>query len=185
MARPCLWLGWMLISVVLSMQAQQAPSDAATKEDVLRLFDVMQIRQQMRQIMESVSQQTKAMTHATIRKQNPQITDPELARMDQIADESMKDFPIEGMLEDVLPVYQKHLTKTDVAAMIGFYSSGTGKKLLNELPAITAESMEAMSGRLQSQMETTMRRIEQMVESEKASQKKGEHTEPKAVPKQQ
>lgn len=178
MARRALWIG--LLFSLVSMQAQQAPAAAATKEDVLRLFDVMQIRQQMRLVMESVSQQTKAMTHATIRKQNPQITDQQLASLDRIADESMKDFPVEGMLEDVIPVYQKHLTRTDVEAMISFYSSATGKKLLSELPAISAESMQAMSGRLQSQMEATMRRIEQMVESEKASQKKGQQPEKEA-----
>ena len=48
------------------------------------------------------------------------------------------------MLDDMIPVYQKHLTKSDVDEMIKFYSTPTGQKFLREMPAMTAEGMEAM-----------------------------------------
>lgn len=36
------------------------------------------------------------------------------------------------MTEAMVTVYQKHFTKSDVEALIGFYSSPTGQKMLRE-----------------------------------------------------
>ena len=41
---------------------------------------------------------------------------------------------------DMVPVYQKHLSKSDVEEMIKFYSTPTGQKILREMPAMTAEA---------------------------------------------
>ena len=70
--------------------------------------------------------------------------------------------PYDGMLDDMIPVYQKHLSKSDVDAMIGFYSSPTGQKILSELPAITAEGMQAMQPRMRKVMDETSDRMEKM-----------------------
>ena len=57
--------------------------------------------------------------------------------------DSMKNFPIDDLLNAMVPVYQKHYTKGDIDAFVVFYSSPAGQKMLKELPAITAESMQA------------------------------------------
>ncbi len=44
----------------------------------------------------------------------------------------------------MVPAYQKHFTKGDMDALIAFYSTPTGQKVLRELPAVTAEGMQAM-----------------------------------------
>ena len=120
-----------------------AQSDApASHDDVVKLFDVMKIHDQMTMVMASVAKQQQSMIHESVRKRMPQITDEELARLDQFTAEIMKDIPIDGMLQDMIPVYQKHLSKADVDAMSVFYSSPTGQKLLREMPAMTAESMQ-------------------------------------------
>ena len=74
--------------------------------------------------------------------------------------------PIDGMLDDMVPVYQKHLSKTDVDAMVGFYSSPTGQKILGEMPAMTAEGMQAMQPRMRKMMDDAMERIEKMAKEE-------------------
>ncbi len=43
----------------------------------------------------------------------------------------------------MIPIYQRHLTKTDLDAVISFYASPVGQKLLKEQPAMMAESMQA------------------------------------------
>lgn len=158
----------------LAAQAQQSSSSdqPASREHILKLFEVMQVEQQMHNVMEQVLEQTKQMSHEALRSRHPDISAEDLARMDAISEQTMKDFPIAGVLEDMVPVYQKHLSATDVAAMISFYSTPTGQKLLREMPAMTAEGMQAMYPRLQKQMDETMRKVEQMAsqESEKKKQ---------------
>jgi len=51
--------------------------------------------------------------------------------------------PMDEMVDAIIPIYQKHLTKADLAAVTAFYSSPAGQKILKELPAIMSESMQA------------------------------------------
>jgi len=67
----------------------------------------------------------------------------------------------------MIPIYQKHLSKKDVAAMSAFYASDTGQKLLREMPAMTSESMRATAPRMQAIMEKVMNRIEQMAREDR------------------
>jgi uncharacterized protein len=46
-------------------------------------------------------------------------------------------------VDAIVPIYQKHLTKADLEALTQFYGSPVGQKILNEMPAILSESMEA------------------------------------------
>jgi uncharacterized protein len=133
---------------------------AASREDILKLFQVMQIREQMVQVMKQASLQTRAMVHEQLRKENPNITDEQLAKIDARSDQLINTVPIGDMLDDMVPVYQKHLTKADVDAMVSFYSSPTGKKILHEMPAMTAEGMRAMQPRLLKIMDETMKKAQ-------------------------
>jgi len=168
-----------LLLLTTSALAQQTGVDTpATRDDVLQLFSVMNIKQQMRAIMDSMMQQQKSLVHDMARRKNPNVTTEELGRVDRIMDESVKDFPIEGILDDMVPVYQKHLTSADVSAMSAFYSSPTGQKLLREMPAMTSEAMQASYGRLQKQMEAVAERAEKAIKDNE-QRKPG----PKPVPK--
>jgi len=171
----------MVLSVILLTGTLAAAQDVpATKEDVLQLFSIMQINQQMHTMMDAMMKQQKALVHETARRKNPNITQPELNRLDRMMDETIQDFPVEGLLDDMVPVYQKHLNKTDVAAMGTFYSSPTGQKLLREMPAMTSEAMQAAYGRLQKQMETITERIDKAIEQDER-----QNPAPKAKPKSQ
>ena len=50
--------------------------------------------------------------------------------------------PIGEMLDAMVPIYQKHLSKGDLESILAFYSSPVGRKLLREQPAMMQESME-------------------------------------------
>lgn len=153
---------------VTGVLAQQSPvtDPPASKEDVQKLFDIMNLRQQMLLVMDSMVKQQTALMHDTMKKRSPQITDAEIQRLDHAMREMLKEFPYGAMLDDMIPVYQKHLTKTDVAAMTTFYSSATGQKLLREMPAMTAESMQAAYPTMQAHMEKVMNRVEAMAKEE-------------------
>jgi hypothetical protein len=151
---------------------QNAANDSTSREQLMKLFEVMHIRQQMRSVMEGVIKQQASLVRDTMRQRYPQVSEAEMARMNDYMEESLKDLPLDGVLDDMIPVYQKHLTRVDVDAMIEFYSSTTGQKLMQEMPAMTSEGMRAAYPRMQKQMEKVMQRMEEKMK-EQAPKKKG------------
>ena len=83
--------------------------------------------------------------------------------MNKMTDDMLKDFPLEEMLQAMIPVYQKHWTKADVDVMVAFYSTPTGQKIWKELPATMAEVMQAINPIMQKRMGAMMERIQQQV----------------------
>jgi hypothetical protein len=138
-----------------------ANDSAASREDILKLFDVMQVRDQMRQLMRQVTVQMRSMNREQLKKTDPNITAEELAKIDARSEQMIESVPVSDMMDDMIPVYQKHLTKADVDAMIGFYSTPTGQKILHEMPAMAAEGMQALQPRMRKIMDETMRSLPQ------------------------
>ncbi len=144
----------------------------ASREDVQKLFDVMQVRQQMRLTLDVVMKQQREMVHETLKRNDPTITEARLTNYDNEMDAMLKDMPVDGMLDDMIPIYQKHFNNTDIAAMTTFYASPTGQKALHEMPALTSESMQASYGRMQKQMDAVMQKVKRMAADDRAKEKK-------------
>ena len=128
--------------------AQQSAADApASKEDIEKYLDTMHARDMMKSTIDAMTKQMHQITHAQLEKQ-PNLPPDFQARMDKMMDD-MKDLPVEDLIQAMIPSYQKHLTKGDVDALTAFYSSPTGQKILKEMPAMTADAMQAASGIMQ------------------------------------
>lgn len=168
----CLILCFLCISAASQVAVSPASDDPATTEQIQKLFEVMQIRQQSHLMMDSMQKQMQAMSTQTIKARYPQITGAELARANQISEQAFKDLPLDAMLDDMIPIYQKHLNHTDVDAMITFYSSPTGQKLMQQMPEITQEAMQVSYRRMQKQIDAVMDRVEQMEREDKQAQPK-------------
>jgi uncharacterized protein len=162
------------LSAAMGQAAAPAPNNdvPASKEQIEKLFDVMDIRQQSRLMMNSMQQQMHAMTIETIKSRYPEITPAQMERLNRISDDTLKDFPVDAMLDDMVPIYQKHLNQADVDAMIVFYSSPTGKKLMQQLPQITQEAIQASYQRMQKQIDAALKRVEDMVKEEQQNKQK-------------
>ena len=132
--------------------------DTASKEDVKKLFDVMASREQMSQMMQQLFAQMRAMNREQLKKQRPDISEEELARLDRESEELIKNFPLDEMLNDMIPIYQRHFTKSEIDALTAFYSSPPGQKFLHEMPAVTAETMRAVYPRIQEAVQGAMKR---------------------------
>jgi hypothetical protein len=115
--------------------------------------------------------QQATLVRDTMKQRYPQMTEEERAHLNDYVTESMKNLPVDGILDDMIPVYQKHLAEPDVEAMIAFYSSPTGQKLMQEMPAMTSEGLQAAYPRMQKQMEKVMQRVEERMK-EKSPPKK-------------
>jgi len=135
--------------------------DAASKEDVKKLFDVMASREQMTQMMHQLLTQMRSLEREQLKKKHPDITEAELARMDRESEDLLKNFPLDEMLDDMIPIYQRHFTKTEIDALSAFYSSPAGQKFLHEMPAVTAETMRAVYPRIEAEIDTVLKRSEE------------------------
>jgi hypothetical protein len=159
-----LLLGGCVLAVSIYAGAQTTVSvapDAASKEDVRKLFDVMASRQQMAQMMQQMFTQMRNMNREQLKKRHPEMSDADLARRDRESEDLIKNFPMDEMLNDMIPIYQRHFTKSDIDALIAFYSSPAGQKFLHETPAVTAETMRAVYPRIEAAVDAAMKRAEQ------------------------
>jgi uncharacterized protein len=140
--------------------AQQNPADApASKEDIQRYLEAMNVRELLRGTMDAMTTQIHKMIHEMVAKQQGLPPDAE-ARIEKLTDEIFKDFPTEEYLEVVAPIYQKHLTKGDVDALVAFYTTPTGQKMLKETPVILAETMQASMPIMQKMMTKAVQRAQ-------------------------
>jgi hypothetical protein len=167
---------------VTAQQSPASPAGApATREDVLRLFAVMHVHEQMRSTMDAMVGQMREMMRETIKKRSPEMTEDQFSKIESMQSDMLKSLDLDGMLDDMIPVYQKHLEKSDVDAMVAFYSAPTGQKLIREQPKMVAESMQAVYARMQKSMDEMMTRVEKMAKDEAEKQKS---QQPSAKPEQ-
>jgi hypothetical protein len=162
------WLCSCVLGLSMCAGAQTTVSiapDAASKEDVKKLFDVMASREQMAQMMQQVFAQMRSLNREEIKKRHPDVNDEELARMDKQSEDLMKNFPLDEMLSDMIPVYQRHFTKSEIEALTVFYSSPAGQKFLHEMPAVTADTMRTVYPRIQAEIDAALRRAEEKTNS--------------------
>jgi hypothetical protein len=144
--------------------AQQTAADApASKEDVQKYLEVMHSRDMMTKIMEAMAKPMHQMMHEQYLKDKDRLPPDFEERMSKMMDDTFKSFPWDEMLESMVPVYQKHLTKGDVDNLVAFYSSPTGQKLIKELPAISAEAMQAMMPLMQKQIDSMNQRMQREI----------------------
>lgn len=157
-------------------QAQQNPSDApATKADVEKYLEVMHSHEMMGQMIEAMATPMHKIVHEQYLKDKDKLPADFEARMNKVMDDMLQGIPWDDMLQAVVPVYQKHFTKGDLEAVVAFYSSPAGQKLLHELPSLMADSMEVMMPVVQKHVEEVGQRVQQkMAEVLKESQPTGQ-----------
>ena len=144
--------------------AQPTGSDEpATKEDIRKYLEVMHSREMMANVVDAMTKPMHKMFHDQFLKDKDKLPPDFEERMTRMTDDMLKSFPWDQMLDSMVPVYQKHLTKGDVNALIAFYGSPTGQKILRDMPAIMQEAMESMMPLMQKQMEAMQTRIQQEV----------------------
>jgi len=153
-----LWLG-------ISSFAQVSPDDSpATKTDVERYFKITRSDVMMRKLMTAMSQGVRDMAHEQYLKDEYLKHQDELpadyeSKMSSMLDEMFANMPWDEMVQAMVPSYQKHFTKGDIDNLVTFYSSPTGAKVLREMPALTAEAMQAMTPIMTKYVETMQTRL--------------------------
>jgi uncharacterized protein len=140
-----LFFGCLITLFLVSLAYPQNPSDTEkpTKQQIEQFLDLMQMKQMMNQLVDGMKAAQKKGAEETFKQLVPNARQEQLDRVYSITDEAFRDFPIDEMLDVIIPIYQRHFTKADLDAIIAFYKSPTGVKLLKERPAMMTESMQA------------------------------------------
>ena len=143
--------------------AQQDPADPpASKADIERYLEAVNGRELIRLRLRAADDQIHQIMHNAIKDQ-PNLPADFEAYLMHLLDDTMKDLSEEKLIEATLPVYQKHFTRGDIDALIAFYSTPRGKKILKEMPAIQVEAMQASTAVLQPAMNRAIERMQEEI----------------------
>ncbi|MCU1308502.1 MAG: hypothetical protein JWN45_3197 [Acidobacteriaceae bacterium] len=176
----------LLLSISLSAFSQSSVATQSTpsREDVLKLIDKLRLKSTMELMLKQVVAQAKASARQAFLARLPEATAEQQAIMGKLTDDTFAEINVDELLQDVIPVYQRHLSKEDVSEIIAFYSSRSGQKMLDETPAMMAEMSQASGTRMQQKMSAISRKIdERMAELLKTVQAPGKNATTKSQPK--
>src|SRR5436305_9584373 len=143
--------------------AQNAADAPASKEDIQRYLDAIHSHDMMKQMIDAMSKPMHQMIHEQFLKDQDKLPVDFEERMNKVLDNFLNKMPFDEMMEAMIPTYQKHLTKSDINALVSFYSSPTGQKVLREMPAIMADFMQSAMPIIQRQVEKMQENIQQQV----------------------
>ena len=139
--------------------ARRNPADApASKADIEKYLDATQTRERVKTIMDLVSKQMHKNLIERLQK-DPGTTPEQMDHTSKMADNILEQLPIDEMIDAMVPVYQKHLTKGNINDILAFYATPTGQKLLKEQPAMAAEAMQAVMPIAQKMTADTVERV--------------------------
>jgi uncharacterized protein len=143
-----------------------APSPA----QVLKLMELLRVRDELRITLDAMKQQMKDAATETFRERIPDPTPEQLQSVNSVVDDVFAEISLDDLIKDLVPVYQRHLTRSDVSALIAFYSSPAGQKILREQAAMMKESMQVAGANQQKKMEELLAKLDvrmhQLIEQE-------------------
>jgi hypothetical protein len=138
------WIAALCLIVSAPGLAQNADTDPATKDQVELYLRTMHSHDMMQRMMEAMLKPMHQVLHDQFKKDGKQLPADFELRFTKMMDDLVKGMPMEEMSQAMVPAYQKHFTNGDINNLIAFYSTPTGQKVLEEMPEITSESMQAM-----------------------------------------
>jgi hypothetical protein len=111
------------LAISASWAQQVSSSDGpASKQDIERLFVALHVRERQQLIMDNSRKQAKTMLNEILEKELPEASKEEFSQMrkmiDEMIDDIEKDYPMDAILKDLVPIYQKHLTQSDANRLL-------------------------------------------------------------------
>jgi hypothetical protein len=154
-------------------------ADAPTHDQIIKLMDLLQIRRNMSLMMDGMKQAMKQGAEQAFRERVPNPTPKQLEALNGMVDDMMADMPLDEMVEAMVPIYRRHLSRTDVDEVIRFYSSAVGQKLLREQPQMIQEGMQAGVEIQQKRMDQMMAKIRERTEKMAEEEEKDKAATPR------
>jgi hypothetical protein len=156
-------LGCVLCGAALA-QTVTLDTTPPSRAQVLKLMSAMGVQQSVDQSLRTTQQKVKAAARASFEKKDPNADAATLKKLDEVFD-STPLFTFEDVAEAIIPVYQKNLSAADVQAGIDFYSSASGKRLLEKVPVILREANEQGGQLVQKKLQAYSEELERKLEA--------------------
>jgi uncharacterized protein len=135
--------------------------DKPSREQLLTLFEVMRLRAQMQDLLKMLpaaleqqlqsEQQEVELSLATAG--GGDLTPEQKATRDRITKKYFElaegIYPMDEMLNDMVEVYQRHLSREDVEGILAFYRSSAGQHLVDAQPLMAREVMPAVTKKME------------------------------------
>jgi len=166
-------------AVQAKAKSEGMAADAPTRDQVMKLLDLLQIRKSMSLMMDGMKQAMKQGAEEAFRERVPNPTPKQLEALNGMVDDMMADMPLDEMIEAIVPIYRRHLSKSDVDEVIRFYSSTVGQKLLREQPQMIQEGMQAGVEIQQKRMDQMMTKIRERTQKMAEEEEKDKAAAPK------
>jgi hypothetical protein len=142
-------------------KTEALPPDAATQDQVMTLLDLLQVRRTVTLMMDGMKQAMKQGAEQSFRERVPDPSPKQLEALHGMIDDAMGDMPMDELLQAMVPIYRRHLTKSDIEEMIRFFGGPVGQKLLREQPQMMQEGMQAGMAIQQKRMDQIMAKIKE------------------------
>lgn len=144
----------------------------------MKFFTATHIEEQVQQVQSLMMDEMAKSLRATLDTNEQLSTAEKDQMMDLIAPEmqaSAKAYPVSEMLDDMVPVYQRHFTESDMQGITTFFESPVGKKFISENGPMMKEAMAVimpkLSSRMQAQMAEMQRRIVERLKQQQQEKK--------------
>lgn len=141
------------------------PADQqASRADIERMFQALRLQAQMKNIQDAMITNMDQLVEQSLPKEVlKDLTPAQRKKYDAYTQRTRERarnlYPIPEMLDDFVPVYQRYFSKADVDAVVAFYSSPVGARLLDSQPEMTKEGMAVLMPKLQERMQKMMEEI--------------------------
>jgi hypothetical protein len=141
-------------------------NEPATRDDIILYLRTVHSHDMIKKTMEAMLKPMDQMYRDQGVRDSKKPPSTAGNRYEKTMDDLMTHMPFDEMTQAMIPVYQKHFTRGDIKSLITFYSSPTGQKVLEEMPAITAESMQAMMPIMRAYLDKSRDQVQQEVKDE-------------------
>ncbi len=114
--------------VVAALCVSSVSAEVAKKESILKLMEKTGAKNMGKQMMARMMPSMKVYA--------PKAPD-------SFWDDMVKEIDMDKLVELIVPIYQKHFTEEDIQDINNFYDTPVGQKMIEHMPQIMQESMNA------------------------------------------
>jgi hypothetical protein len=160
--RSQLWIT--IVAIAFAMPAYAQNTDKPTREEVVKLLDLMNSRENIRTALDQQSAMIKESVRKGFLSKQPKASEATLRKLDALFDNAMAELTVDELFEASVPVYQNNLTPAEVKAMSDFYRAAAGQQILKKMPKIIAESIQAGGAVAEAKMTKIMQQLDRQVQ---------------------
>jgi len=146
-----------------------SPAEKPSREQLITLFGVMRIRAQMEEMLKMVpaalEQQLESeqdSVEISLMPMGGELTADQKAARDRVTKKYLAQtgsvYPVDEMLNDMVAVYQRYLSRDDVDGILAFYRSLPGQHILDAQPLMAQEVMPMVTKKMESRTKDLVNR---------------------------